>query len=277
MILPASPRTVVRTLAAIVLFFGVVHTIALLVEYSAGDDDYFQHLRLGQVRRQLHLESEANLTTWYSSATLLVCSYLLYTIAWHRRRERDRFTTHWMLLALVFVFLSIDETAMLHEATIMPLHAMLHPSGIFVYAWVIPAIPLVAAFAFINFRFVMSLPPLTRVQFVVAGAVYVGGALGLEMAEGAIASSLGDKSLVMLFARGLEEILEMTGLLLFIRALLEYMVVHVPASLEAWSSSQSTPSGFPADLSARGYGRRAPWWMRAHRRPVPTGHRRSLG
>ena len=236
MILPASPRTVVRTLAAIVLFFGVVHTIALLVEYSAGDDDYFQHLRLGQVRRQLHLESEANLTTWYSSATLLVCSYLLYTIAWHRRRERDPFTTHWMLLALVFVFLSIDETAMLHEATIMPLHAMLHPSGIFVYAWVIPAIPLVAAFAFINFRFVMSLPPLTRVQFSSwQEAVYVGGALGLEMAEGAIASSLGDKSLVMLFARGLEEILEMTGLLLFIRALLEYMVVHIPASLESWS------------------------------------------
>ena len=277
MILPASPRTVVRTLAAIVLFFGVVHTSALLVEYAAGEDDYFQHLRLAQVRRQLNLEGEGNLTTWFSSATLVVCAYLLYTIAWHRRRERDPFSTHWILLALVFVFLSIDETAMLHEATIVPLHAMLHPSGIFTYAWVIPAIPLVGAFAFFNVRFVMSLPPPARVQFAVAGAVYVGGALGLEMVEGAIASSHGDKSLVMLFTRSLEEILEMTGVLLFIRALLEYMVVHIPAGLEAWSASQSTPSVLPANLSARGYGRRAPWWMRDRRPPVPTGHHRSLG
>ncbi len=218
--LPASRKAILTILTAAVAGFAVIHLGASLVEYATGDPDYFQRWHLGEIRRQFNLEEEANLTTWYSSATLLFCAFLLATIARVRRSQRDRFALYWAGLAGIFAYLSLDETAMLHEATMAPLQRF-HLTGIAAYEWVAIALPIVGVFLFAYFRFIISLPWRTRLALIVAGIVYLSGGLGFEMVEGVIETRGGEGSLPMLLSRVVEEILEMAGVLLFIRALLD--------------------------------------------------------
>ncbi len=202
---------------------------ATLVEFTSGDPDIFTRFHLGEIRREFDLESESNVTTWFSSAMLLFCALLLSAIGRAKRRAGDGLAGYWLLLAVVFLLASIDETAMLHEATMRPLTERLHPSGVFFYAWVVLGLPFVIVFGIVNLRFLKRLPRRTRLEFIVAGAVYLGGALGLEMVEGVIATRIGAGSFVMFAARWLEEVMEMCGVLLFLGALLRYIAEELPA------------------------------------------------
>jgi hypothetical protein len=60
-----------------------------------------------------------------------------------------------------------------------------------------------------------------------AGAGYVGGALGMEMIGGAYASAYGYDAYYPVLTI-VEETLEMLGILLFLHALLCYMTAHMP-------------------------------------------------
>ncbi|MDV2991298.1 MAG: hypothetical protein N4J56_000952 [Chroococcidiopsis sp. SAG 2025] len=90
-----------------------------------------------------------------------------------------------MTLSVIFLFLAIDEFASLHEKLIEPIHSKLNTSG-FYFAWVIPG----AAFTFVCLliftRFLGHLPTQTRRLFLLAGSLYVGGTLGMEMIGGTI-------------------------------------------------------------------------------------------
>ena len=233
LLLPFSRKVIVTSLATAVLFFAVVHLAAMVVEFASGDVDYFTRRHLGTIRLQFDLEGEANLTTWYSSITLLLCAVLLQNIAHARRLTRDPWAGHWTFLAVVFVLASIDEVAMMHEAMTVPLHNLLHTSGVFYYAWVVVALPVVAGLGLASLRFLASLPRRRCIEFVVAGGVFLSGALGLEMVEGVIATQGGEGTLLMVLARWLEEVLEMVGVLLFVRALLSFSASDRPSSVAA--------------------------------------------
>jgi hypothetical protein len=112
---------------------------------------------------------------------------------------------------------------MWHEAFTRPLQKLLHTSGVFYYAWVVVALPVVGALGVASLRFFVSLPSRIRVEFALAAAVFLCGALGLEMAEGIIATHNGEGTLLMVLTRWLEEVLEMLGVLIFIRSLLRLM------------------------------------------------------
>jgi len=222
--LPFSRKTIVTTLAIVVAVVSIAHLAATLVEFASGDIEYFTRRHLGTVRYQFDLEGEGNLTTWYASATLMLCAVLLWVIAHARHLARDRWAGHWKLLSVVFVFASIDEVAMMHEAMTRPVHELLHTTGIFYYAWVVVALPIVAALGLASLRFLLALPRRQCIEFVGAGGVFLAGALGLEMVEGVIATQNGEGTLLMVLARWLEEVLEMVGVLLFVNVLFRISV-----------------------------------------------------
>ncbi|HRC44905.1 MAG TPA: hypothetical protein PLT27_12705, partial [Nitrospira sp.] len=70
--------------------------------------------------------------------------------------------------------------------------------------------------------FLLSLPRHVMYRFVSAGAVYVAGCVGLEMLGGMRFEQFGKDPLYIAFAT-LEELMEMTGIVLFIRALILYL------------------------------------------------------
>jgi len=61
---------------------------------------------------------------------LLLCAIFLEVIASAKKKASDDYAWHWQILALLFLGLSLDETAGLHEMTIKPLRSMLGASGI---------------------------------------------------------------------------------------------------------------------------------------------------
>ncbi len=66
----------------------------------------------------IDLDQEANLTAWYSSAKLLglaIISYLIYNAEKNLPDGNTRSSWMWLIVALIFLLLSADETASIHE------------------------------------------------------------------------------------------------------------------------------------------------------------------
>jgi hypothetical protein len=62
-----------------------------------------------------------------------------------------------------------------------------------------------------------------RRQFLIAGAIYVGGALGMELPLGWWTERAGSDNLVYALIDGVEETMELSGTTLFLLALVEYL------------------------------------------------------
>lgn len=173
--------------------------------------------------RFVDVSREANITSWFSSVLLLIGALLILLIARLKNLEKDTFARHWAFMAYVFFFLSLDEAARIHEATIEPLRTFLNTSGIFYYAWVIIAIPVLLILTIFYAKFVFSLPGKTRNQFIFAAVLFLSGALGLEMLGGfwfdVEVNGLYLSSILITF----EELLENLGVVVFISALLTYI------------------------------------------------------
>ena len=79
-------------------------------------------------------------------------------------------------------------------------------------------------------RFVLRLPPRSRLLFVVSGLVYVGGAVGLEMVGGDIYEYAGRNGAGYVTSMIVEEGFEIYGVTLFLTAL----VLHAKAQGQSW-------------------------------------------
>lgn len=166
---------------------------------------------------QIALDGEHNVGAWYTSCLMVAAAFVLFLTG---RAESDkgglRKSSPWYALAVIFVGMSIDESASFHEILGQPLRDKLGTGGFLYYAWVIPGgiFALSAAIAFIPF--LLSLPRPVAVRFVAAGAIFVGGAVGLELFEGYLADRGEEGSPLYMAFVIIEEGMEMTGIALFL-------------------------------------------------------------
>ena len=65
--------------------------------------------------RLLDLDLENNLPSWYSSIALLLSAVMLPIIGLHHSGRARKFARHWLALAILFLCLSVDEVASIHE------------------------------------------------------------------------------------------------------------------------------------------------------------------
>jgi hypothetical protein len=170
----------------------------------------------------LDLYQESTLPAWYTSALMLACAPLLAANAIVRLRRREPFARHWLGLAILFVLLSLDETAAVHERVSWPMRRLVTARGIYFYAWVIPASIGLFALGLIYLRFVLNLPRRTRSLLILSAAIYVGAALGLEMVEGLHHARHGNETATYITLVAIEEIMEMSGIALFLYALVDH-------------------------------------------------------
>ncbi len=217
-----SPRLVTRLLLGVVTVLAVsgfaVVTAAYGLESAAVPAD-------GRIRKLLDLDSEVNLPTWYQATMLALCAVVLLVIAGNQLRESGgRAAAPWAGLGALFGYLSLDEQISLHELAMPPLRAALGiTDGILYYAWVVPGAAILVALAVVYIPFLRRLDAATRHRFVGAGALYVGGAFGLELLGGAFAGARGETDYAVKVIATVEETLEMVGTVLFLRALLLYV------------------------------------------------------
>lgn len=221
-----SSRRITYALSLAILALTAAHIAAHAAYYSLA---YSSYVTTDDFRRMLvlfDLNDEGNLAAWYASFTLLVCSMLIGLIAFDAIEKRDGYATHWIILGVIFLYLSVDETAVLHERTIRRLRSALDLGGLLYYSWVIVGIPAILVFALAYLKFFLHLPRTIRSRFFVAAVMYVGGGLGVEMVEGYYEQLYGYTMTYTLIV-AVEESLEMVGVLVFIRALLAYVRCHV--------------------------------------------------
>ncbi|MGF1589621.1 MAG: hypothetical protein ACFCU7_10315 [Pleurocapsa sp.] len=169
-----------------------------------------------------NFDQESNFPTLYSALTLGFSSYLLSIISVIEKSRNARYAKHWQALSVIFLLLAIDEACSIHESSIPLLRGAINAKGILYFTWVVPAFLLLIVFLIIFRKFIFSLPPKIKVLFIASGAVYVGGALGMELIGGYIADTYG-YNIFYGIASSIEEILEMLGIVIFIRGLLTYI------------------------------------------------------
>jgi len=219
-IISVSPKRVAYSLSIWVIFFAVAGCIVQVLRYGFNYQERWISL--------FNLDREINYPSWYSSFTLLFCAILLGIIASAKKKQGDRYFEHWKALAFMFVFFSLDEILSLHEILIInDLRKALHVVGIFYFIWVIPGAIFVAVTALAYLNFLLYLPRKIRDFFLLAGSIYVGGALGMEMVGGYYADAVTQRNLIYGLMVCVEEILEMVGVIVFIYALLSYIGSHL--------------------------------------------------
>jgi hypothetical protein len=204
-------------LAAIVIVLAVAHVGGMVARYL------FDHEYAFGLIDTFNLNFENNVPTFFTTFMLVACAALLAVIARHSAMT-DGGATYWKWLALVFLFLAVDEDASLHELLIEPLRERLPMAGPLYFAWVVPYGLAVLVVGLVYLRFVQSLPVRTCRLFVAAGIIYLVGALGFELAGGwylSQADASEDLRYSLLVAA--EESLEMSGIVLFIYALLDHL------------------------------------------------------
>lgn len=192
----------------------VIIVVALLSIHSLLQICHYQWHEVPWPLRQIFdVDEEDAIPTWYSAMALLVASGVLFVVTEHKRSEQDRWVPYWEGLAVTFLLLSLDEVAGFHETF----------NSLVDYSWTIPGGIAAAIFGLAYLRFLWHLPARTRWLFIVAGCIFVGGAVGVER----YTDWYDEQDLLNTLAYNLwntvEEGMEMAGVVLFIYALLEYM------------------------------------------------------
>jgi hypothetical protein len=229
-----SPRRIICVLSLIILALTTAHIIlmTLYALYPGTSESGANPLR--ELSKLFDMDSEGNPPAWYSSFGLLVCSGLLGIIAFDSLMKKRWFSRQWIVLAIIFLYLALDEGSGLHDRRIISLRSVLGQMGIsfasWLYSWVLVAIPVLLIFGSWYWRFLLHLPRNIRLLFLLAAATYIGGAVGVETMTWYFDRLWGgfvrtDTAFVLLVA--VEESAEMVGALIFIHALMSYIRSHV--------------------------------------------------
>jgi len=220
------PGTVARLCAVMVGLVVAAHLASQVLRFGYG----WQY-QMG-FADEFYLGGEANIPNWVSTLLLLACGAVLLTISAGKRH--DPFFLHWLVLGLVFVAMSLDESAALHDLSAPLFAGLFGPlarriGGPFVglqykpgYAWMFPGVAFCAAMGLCYVRFLACLPRISRIRFVIAAFVYVGGAVGFEALGGWYSGLYGSKNPYFVALLTCEETLEMVGASLFLYALVDY-------------------------------------------------------
>lgn len=121
--------------------------------------------------------------------------------------------------------MGFDEAFSFHERLAAPVRTQLGDGrlGVFYYAWVIPGIAIITAIGLYLLGFLRQLPRATKLRFLAAAILYIGGAIGLELLEGRHAELYGRANWAYKMMTIVEETLEVAGLIVFIWALLKFL------------------------------------------------------
>lgn len=205
-------RRALGVLLGVIAVIAALAVLALLTEFVFPVGSFPGDKTL---QRQFILDNENNIPTWFSSALFLAGAGLCTLLA----RLEPRRRRGWTGLAIVFLVLSADETASLHEAVNSTLRAGLGLHGALRFAWLLPAFVVLVILGAVYAGFLWHLPRATRFRLAVSAIVYLAGAVGSEMVGGWYWDAVGDETLGYGIITTVEELLEMVGLALLVYAL----------------------------------------------------------
>lgn len=206
-----SIHGILKTLWITVGVLVSIHVILNVIHYEVTELPWY-------LRQIFDVDEEDSFPTWYSASALLLTSVALWVNARAHRQAASRQRTHWYGLALGFLVLSIDEIAGMHET----LNSIMDGS------WAVPGAVVAALVGGIYLSFLGEIDRRTAIQFVIGGGVFIGGAVGVELYTEPYLENDELSTLAYNLWTGVEEFMEMAGVLIFLRALLKSMKANAP-------------------------------------------------
>lgn len=212
-----SVNRLIQTLSILAVAIVVLDLAAMVFALVSGHDSVFGLLGL------LDLDKERGIGMLFQ-VLLLIGNAALFLIVSKAAAVGKTESGPWLFLSFVFLFLTLDEFAFIHERLMPVMRALVGDNGVLYFAWIVPYGLAVAVLAVWIAPKIFRLSPEPRFFFVMAAICYVGGALGMEALGGWRMDVIGGASarpeLVYELLTTIEESLEMAGLLLLSRALL---------------------------------------------------------
>lgn len=170
--IPVSLRVFALGQYAIVVALLAICTVMYLFRAVAGDGasvDFFD------------VNSETSLPTYFSLMNLLVGAVLTGVVAALSYQQKSNMFRYWVLLALLFAYMSIDEAAMVHEKFIRFYRAVdISIPEIESHGWLLLGSILAVLVGSVFVPFLFSLPRWIAGRFFLAGSIFLTGAIGFE-------------------------------------------------------------------------------------------------
>jgi hypothetical protein len=215
---------VAYALAAVAAVLVVVHVLAMQANFNpalglkARYGFQYWHVAI------FDLDEEESFGTWFSAGILMMAAALLLHQSRVLRTQGLGWHRWWLVLGIGFCDLSIDEVVGIHEYV----NTLMEDTP-----WTVFGFFIFLGVGLVYLPFLWHHRWRTAILFLVAGAIYGGGAVGVEHFTDSEVNSLHYNMWT-----ALEEGMEMAGVILFIYGVLDHMrgtpggVVRVEVGLE---------------------------------------------
>lgn len=200
----------IRKLSITAAILLSMHAILYIIEFQVMELEWY-------LLQLFDVNEEHNLPTWFSGFNLGITTLFLWIISREKKRLEDPQSRRWTILFVGFFYLFVDEIAGLHETV----NSIIEPS----WAW--GGLVIAGALGIYFIPFLRSLPKRTFQQFLIAGAVFVGGAVIMEL----VGEPIDGDSLAYAMSTFVEEGMEIFGVILFTRAQLDYLMGGRPEAV----------------------------------------------
>jgi hypothetical protein len=209
LVLNLGAKRTTLILTVVMLLLVAMHLVAMQANFNeslgwknALDFEYW-HISI------FDLDEEESFGTWFSAVLLLFASLLMVYVAGYLRSKADVMSRWWMVLGLGFGLMSLDEVVGVHE-----LLNTLHESS----SWTGAGFFIIILVGLCYLPFLWHYRWHRSSLFLIAGFLFASGAVGVEHYSGTDLNSLRYNMLT-----GLEEGLEMAGVILLIYIVLDFI------------------------------------------------------
>ena len=220
---------VAKRLFIIVILLLIANCISKLIQvknYNLSENT------IRVITNALDFNTESNFPTLFSSFLLLSNSIMLFIIAKNYKRNIKNYK-YWLGLSIVFFFLALDEILHIHEHLVVPVRSLFNTKGLLYNAWFIPYLTIVLVLGIIYIKFFKRLPIHTLKLFIISAVIFLSGAVGMEAIGGQFGEFNDKRSLTYFVMYTIEELLEMTGSIIFLYALIDFTKTnHKPLKLK---------------------------------------------
>jgi hypothetical protein len=176
---------------------------------------------MSEPSRVFNIDQEANIPTWFTAVVALYLAMMASMIASVVKSQGKKMAWAWRGIALMGIYIAMDEVAGFHELAIDPIRDNWEISPWLYQSWVIPAMAVVVIIAFIYIKFLWKLPMYTKFYLILGALIYIAGAVGVESIGGFVLTTQGLNDWYVQLAH-IEEFLEMMGLITILYSSVEY-------------------------------------------------------
>jgi len=205
---------IIKFLSIFALVLIVIHTIILFIYYTVGDPDKFDFVRM------FDLDMERNIPTVFSSLILAIASLCFYLLSKTQESKKYKETKYWLGLSGVFLFLSFDEGAKIHEKLGDFTENFVEASGYLHYPWVLSYSLFVFILGILYMKFFLKMEKKVFFSFMLSAFIFLLGAVGFELLGANESSAHGTATVTYSVLYTIEESLEMYGVIYLIWILL---------------------------------------------------------